>query len=431
MANHERKKNDWDMTGLKECASLAWEWLEEIAHCSQTSNPDNEGVTRLCASQEHRDANSKLRQWMLACGMQVRMDNAANLIGRYPSKAPNAKTLIFGSHQDTVPNGGKYDGILGVVAPLALVHYFDSNNIELPFHIDVIAFSDEEGTRFQSTLLGSKAISGTFEPLMLDATDAQGMTMREALSEFGCRPELIEKDAYQPDEVLGFVELHIEQGPQLERARLPVGVVSAITGIERHTLSIKGKAGHAGTVPMEMRKDALVGAAQVIHRFDQLCKSQDDLVGVVGKIENFPNGVNVIPQQTDITIELRSPNDSSRLAARSELLAEIEELMAAYNLCYVHKLSYEQSAVTCSESLSSLLAQATSAVGIEPMHLFSGAGHDGLAVTHLTDIAMLFMRCKNGVSHHPDEAITQADLLSSLEVLQQFCLLLKSDSTCS
>ena len=419
------------MTGLKESACLSWDWLEEIASCSQTSHPDSEGVTRLCASQEHGQANDKLRQWMLAAGMQVRMDNAANLIGRYPSKTPNAKTLIFGSHQDTVPNGGKYDGILGVIAPLALVHYFKHSNTEFPFNIDVIAFSDEEGTRFQSTLLGSKAISGTFDPSMLSATDAQGFAMREALEQFGCQPELIEKDAYNSDEVLGFVELHIEQGPQLEQAGLPVGIVSAITGIERHTLSIRGKAGHAGTVPMNMRQDALVGAAQVIHRFDQLCKGKDDLVGVVGKIENFPNGVNVIPQQTEITIELRSPNDKSRLAAREVLLADIEQLMAQYNLSYEHKLSYEQAAVTCSETLSSMLAQATSSAGIEPMHLFSGAGHDGLAVTHLTDIAMLFMRCKNGVSHHPDEAITQADLLSALEVLQQFCLLVKSDSTCS
>ncbi|WEM44734.1 allantoate amidohydrolase (plasmid) [Photobacterium sp. DA100] len=417
------------MTGLKESASLTWEWLEEIARCSQTADPDREGVTRLCASDEHRQANDKLRQWMLAAGMQVRMDNAANLIGRYPSAAPDAKTLIFGSHQDTVPNGGKYDGILGVIAPLALVHYFNQNQIAFPYHIDVIAFSDEEGTRFQSTLLGSKAISGTFEPAMLDAADAQGTTMRQALEQFGCRPELISHDAYQPEEVLGFVELHIEQGPQLEQADLPVGVVSAITGIERHTLSIKGKAGHAGTVPMNMRQDALVGAAQVIHYFDQLCKGQDDLVGVVGKIENFPNGVNVIPQQTDITIELRSPNDASRLAARSTLLAKIAQIMADYDLGYEHQLIYQQAAVTCSESLSSMLAQATSAAGIEPMQLFSGAGHDGLAVTHLTDIAMLFMRCKNGVSHHPDEAITQVDLLSALDVLQQFCLLLKGDST--
>lgn len=413
------------MTLLAEVASLAWEWLEDIALCSMTSDPDVEGVTRLCASREHALAIGKLRQWMVTSGMKVRLDNAANLIGCYESDNPVAKTLLFGSHQDTVPNGGKYDGILGVILPLALVNYFHRQQIRFPFHIDVIAFSDEEGTRFQSTLLGSKAVAGTFAPAMLEARDTEGISMREALQMFGCQPERITENAYQPESVLGFVEVHIEQGPQLQEVGLPVGVVTAITGIERHTLSIRGKAGHAGTVPMHLRQDSLVGAAQVIHMFDQLCKREEDLVGVVGKIANYPNGVNVIPQQTDITIELRSPNDASRLAARAEMLAAIERLMAQYQLDYVHKQTYEQAAVSCSEALSDLLGDAIREAGIAPFRLFSGAGHDGLAVSSLTDIAMLFMRCRDGVSHHPDEAISQADLFAGLEVLAHFCENLK------
>ncbi len=414
------------MDEFVETASLAWEWLESIAQCSQTKQPDIEGVTRLCATHEHALANKKLREWMVLSGMEVRLDNAANLIGRYPSANPNAQTLLFGSHQDTVPNGGKYDGILGAVLPVTLIHYFHQNQIEFPFHIDVIAFSDEEGTRFQSTLLGSKAISGTFDLSMLDAQDADGVTMREALVAFGCNPDLISQDAYNKQDVLGFVELHIEQGPQLEQANLPVGVVTAITGIERHTLSIIGKASHAGTVPMDMRQDALVGTAQVIHMFDQLCKREEDLVGVVGKIANYPNGVNVIPQQTDITIELRSPNDDSRIKARQEMLESINSLMAQYNLAYRHEQTYEQSAVTCADSLSSVLSEAVSRSGITPKHLYSGAGHDGLAVSKLTDIAMLFLRCTDGISHHPDEAILQQDLVTAVEVLNHFCLLMKA-----
>ncbi|MGI9889762.1 allantoate amidohydrolase [Vibrio chagasii] len=415
------------MGKFEETASLTWEWLESIAQCSQTSDPDKEGVTRLCASQEHEEANQKLHDWMTISGMEVRMDNAANLIGRYPSANPGAKTLIFGSHQDTVPNGGKYDGILGVILPIALVNYFHNNQLEFPFHIDVIAFSDEEGTRFQSTLLGSKAISGIFDPAMLTAEDANGVSMRDALVSFGCNPDLISEDAYEKENVLGFVELHIEQGPQLEQANLPVGVVTAMTGIERHTLSIIGKASHAGTVPMNLRQDALVGAAQVIHMFDQLCKREEDLVGVVGKIANYPNGVNVIPQQTDITIELRSPNDASRIEAREEMLAEIESMMNQYNLAYRHEQTYEQSAVICDDSLSSVLSNAVSLSGITPKHLYSGAGHDGLAVSKLTDIAMLFMRCTDGISHHPDEAILQQDLVAAVEVLNHFCLLMKAE----
>ncbi|MGR5555534.1 allantoate amidohydrolase [Vibrio fortis] len=415
------------MGKFEETASLTWEWLESIAQCSQTSDPDNEGVTRLCASKEHAEANRKLHDWMTMSGMEVRMDNAANLIGRYPSANPDAKTLIFGSHQDTVPNGGKYDGILGVILPIALVNYFHNNQLEFPFHIDVIAFSDEEGTRFQSTLLGSKAISGIFDPAMLTAEDANGVSMRDALVSFGCNPDLISEDAYEKDNVLGFVELHIEQGPQLEQANLPVGVVTAMTGIERHTLSIIGKASHAGTVPMNLRQDALVGAAQVIHMFDQLCKREEDLVGVVGKIANYPNGVNVIPQQTNITIELRSPNDASRVKAREEMLADIDSLMNQYNLAYRHEQTYEQSAVTCADSLSSVLSNAVSLSGITPKHLYSGAGHDGLAVSKLADIAMLFMRCTDGISHHPDEAILQQDLVAAVEVLNHFCLLMKAE----
>ncbi|MDA9558154.1 allantoate amidohydrolase, partial [Vibrio sp.] len=399
--------------------------LENISLSSITKNPSVEGVTRLCASAEHAEAHEKMTEWMTLAGMNVHMDNAANLIGRYESTNPEAKTLIFGSHQDTVPNGGKYDGILGVVLPIALVHEFNRQGITFPFHIDVVSFSDEEGTRFQSTLLGSKAIAGTFDPEMLKATDRDGVTMKQALIDFGCQPEKISEDAYKPEDVLGFMELHIEQGPQLEEANLPVGVVTAITGIERHTLSIIGKANHAGTVPMHLRKDALVGASQVIHMFDQLCKREDDLVGVVGKIANFPNGVNVIPQQTDITIELRSPNDASRVKARGEMLEDIDRLMKEYNLQYKHKQTYEQSAVDCSQDLSDTLANAITACDIPERRLFSGAGHDGLAICDLTDIAMLFMRCTNGISHHPEEAITKEDLDASARVLEQFCLLMK------
>lgn len=407
---------------LTSTSTLAWEWLEQLAQCSETTHPDTEGVTRLCATKEHRDALKLLREYMLESGMSVSMDNAANLIGRYASNQPNAKTLIFGSHQDTVPNGGKYDGILGVVAPLALIHYFNQNNITFPYHIDVIAFSDEEGTRFQSTLLGSKAISGIFDPAMLDAKDAQQVSLYDALVDFGCQPEFIERDAYVADDVLGFVELHIEQGPQLESAKLPVGVVSAITGIERHTITIHGKAGHAGTVPMNNRQDALVGASHVITLFDQLCKSDKDLVGVIGKIENFPNGVNVIPQRTDITVELRSPIDAKRVQARETFQKGVEQALTALNLSYDHSQTYEQQAVQCSKTLSSKLISAIEACGIESKALFSGAGHDGLAVSSLTDIAMLFMRCTNGISHHPDEAILPEDLEASIKVLKEFCL---------
>lgn len=399
----------------------AWEWLEDAAQYSETQNIEQEGVTRRCATPEHRALLDELASWMKSLGMSVRMDNGANLIGRYASSQADARTLLLGSHQDTVPNGGKYDGIMGVILPLALVSYLHENAIEMPFHIDVVAFSDEEGTRFSSTLLGSKVLAGTFEPEMLEARDGQGVSLGQALTDFGCDTQRIDADRYLPNDVIAFIETHIEQGPQLEQDGLAVGVVSAITGIERHEITVKGMAGHAGTVPMHMRQDALVGAAEVITLVDRLCKGTDELVGVVGKIENAPNGVNVIPQTTSLSIELRSPNDALRRQARTQLFSQIEASLKALNLGYDHRHTYEQPAVQCAQRLIDTMHSALQDAGIEPRVLFSGAGHDGLAMADLCDIGMLFLRCHGGLSHHPNEAINAEDLSAAIEVLTHTC----------
>ncbi|TVP51616.1 MAG: allantoate amidohydrolase [Halomonas sp.] len=406
---------------LDQAGQQAWDWLEDAARFSETRNVEKEGVTRRCATPEHRALLDQLAAWMKGLGMHVRMDNGANLIGRYPSSQDDARTLLLGSHQDTVPNGGKYDGMMGVILPLALISYLHENAIDLPFHIDVVAFSDEEGTRFSSTLLGSKVLAGTFEPGMLEARDGQGVTLGKALADFGCDIERIDADRYLPDDVIAFIETHIEQGPQLEQAGLAVGVVSAITGIERHEVTVKGMAGHAGTVPMHMRQDALVGAAEVIMLVDRLCKDTDELVGVVGKIENAPNGVNVIPQTTTLSIELRSPDDSLRRQARAQLFSQINTSLEALNLGFDHCQTYEQPAAHCSKRLIDTMHSALQDARIEPRVLFSGAGHDALAMADLCDIGMLFVRCRGGISHHPDEAIKLEDLSAAIEVLTNTC----------
>lgn len=406
---------------LDQAGRQAWEWLEAASTFSETRDITREGVTRQCATRQHREVLEALTGWMEALGMSVRLDNAANLIGRHASGTPGARTLLVGSHQDTVPNGGKYDGMMGVILPLALVKYLQENDIALPFHIDVVAFSDEEGTRFSSTLLGSRVLAGTFEPEMLEATDDEGMTLESALEAFGCDPARIPEDRYRPEEVIAYLEAHIEQGPQLEQASLPVGVVSAITGIERHQITVRGMAGHAGTVPMSLRRDALVGAAEVIRHVDALCKGTDDLVGVVGKIENAPNGVNVIPQTTTLSIELRSPRDEVRRRAREQLLEQIRVSLEVLDLTFDHAQTYEQSAVQCSPWLTTTLEEAVKDSGITPRVLFSGAGHDGLAMADLCDIGMLFLRCREGVSHHPSEAIEPEDLTAAVEVLAHAC----------
>ncbi len=404
-----------------QASQQAWQWLESAAKFSETQDADVNGVTRCCATPQHRALLDELSQWMASAGMSVRMDNGANLIGHYASPEPNARTLLLGSHQDTVPNGGKYDGMMGVVLPLALVTYLHKNAITLPFHIDVVAFSDEEGTRFSSTLLGSKVLAGTFNSSMLQDSDSEGISLGEALRSFGCDPDRISEDCYRPEDVIAFLEVHIEQGPQLQQSNLPIGAVSAITGIERHEITVKGVAGHAGTVPMHMRHDALVGAAEIIRLVDSRCKGTDELVGVVGKIENMPNGVNVIPQSTTLSIELRSPDDDIRRQARKRLLHDIDTSLNALNLGYDHRQTYEQAAVQCSTWLTDTLQSAIQDTRIEPHVLFSGAGHDGLAMAQLCDIGMLFVRCRDGVSHHPSEAIEPEDLTVALEVLLQTC----------
>ena len=406
---------------IKDAGKQAWDWLEELSMFSETDAGAGQGVTRLYATTEHAKASDFLKQAMIDAGMKVHMDNTGSVIGRYESPNPDAKIFIMGSHQDSVPNGGKYDGAMGVILPMALVHYLHQNNIELPFHLDVIGFGDEEGVRFQSSMLGSTAICGLPVDNLLQAKDKHGVSVRDALIEFGCNPDDIKNDAYDKDDVIGFLETHIEQGPQLEKHDVPVGVVTAITGLERHTLSVMGKAGHAGTVPMNARQDALVGAAHVITMLDDLLKTDDELVGVVGEITNYPNGVNVIPQQTDITIEIRSPNDAKRIAIREQLLSKIDAKLRELNLDYKHSHVYEQSAVDCSEILTQSLVDAIESTGSTPLKLFSGAGHDAMVVSKLTDVAMMFVRCKDGLSHHPDESITQDDLLSALTVLIAFC----------
>ncbi|CAG9298165.1 M20 family metallo-hydrolase [Celerinatantimonas diazotrophica] len=413
---------------MQQVAQQLWQWLEEAAQCS-TTQWQQQGVTRLIATAEHRALLNQLKKWMKAAGMTTLIDPAANLIGRYPSASPHAKTLIFGSHQDSVPCGGKYDGILGILLPLALVNYFHQQGKKFKFNIEIIAFSDEEGARFPSALIGSKAIAGIFDGHELETTDAQGITLHQALKNFGCAPAaLLQKPpSYARDSLLGFFEVHIEQGPVLEQAGLPVGVVNAITGIERHQLTITGKAGHAGTVPMSLRQDALVGAATVIKLFNQLCQDNPALVGVVGKITNYPNGVNVIPETTELTLELRSPQDAKRLEARAKLYQQIDQELTAQKLSYQLQQSYEQAAVECSKQLTQTLTRAIEQADIPVRELFSGAGHDGLAMHHLTDIAMLFIRTVDGLSHHRDEAIVQQDLISALNVLNNLCKLINQE----
>ncbi len=391
-------------------------WLDEAARHSLPGP----GVTRLFCSAEHRAVLELIAGWMREAGLEPHLDASGNLVGSCPRAAAGERTLILGSHQDTVVEGGKYDGMLGVALPLMALKTLREQGVELPYGIQVVAFGDEEGTRFQSTLIGSRALAGTFQAESLDATDADGITLGEALRDFGGDPEAIPALARDPERVLGFCEVHIEQGPVLEQRDHAVGVVTALTGIERHRVTLTGKAGHAGTTPMPGRRDALVGAAEMVVTVDRVLNATDNLVGVVGKLDVRPNAVNVIPAEATFTLELRSPSAEVRRAGRVRLLDAFAEIAETRGLSLDIEQTYSAEAVDCADWMIEALEAASKECGQPAERLFSGAGHDGLAMHDLTDIGMLFVRCRDGLSHHPDEAITAADADAATRVLMAF-----------
>lgn len=389
--------------------SLGKEILQRLESAAACSEP-GPGVTRFSFTAEHRAVGALIEEWMRRAGLSTHWDDAGNLVGRLEGDGSDRRTLIFGSHQDSVRSGGRYDGMLGIVLPLVCLEALRERGAMLPYPVEVIAFSDEEGGRFTTSLLGSKGVAGGFDPAVLAMQDAHGVSLEQALREFGADPGGIPALARRPEDVRAFVEVHIEQGPVLEAAGQAVGVVTALTGIERHRLSLSGKASHAGTTPMESRRDALVGAAGIVLELERVCRETRDCVGVVGELEVTPNVVNVIPAHARLTLELRSPEDAIRVDARERILGAAGRIAEAHGLELESALVYEQSAVSCAPWLIGELGQAVAeTTGERPLELFSGAGHDGLAMARLTDIGMLFVRTPEGLSHHPDEALAAED----------------------
>ena len=377
-------------------------------------------LSRLYLTPEHRRANDLVAQWMTAAGMAVREDAVGNIIGRYEGEQPGLPALLIGSHLDTVRDAGRYDGMLGVLTGIAVVADLNARGRRLPFAVEVIGFGDEEGTRFQSTLIGSRAIAGTFDPAVLEMRDAAGTRLADAMMAFGLNPAAWASAAYEPHAVLAYVELHIEQGPVLEALDRPVGVVTAIAGATRLAVRVEGMAGHAGTVPMTLRRDALAAAAEMIVAVEQLCSGQERLVGTVGRIEASPGATNVIPGKVHFTIDLRADRDPLRLERVGAVRARLEAIADARGVAIGIDTLHESPAVACHPALMAQLAAAASAEGLDAPQLPSGAGHDAMALAALTDIAMLFVRCERGISHNPAERITAADAEAGARVLARF-----------
>ena len=363
------------------------------------------------------EANRIVGDWMREAGMEVRTDAVCNLIGRYEGATPDAKTLILGSHLDSVRDAGKYDGPLGVLAALACAEHLHRANRRLPFALEMIAFTDEEGLRFRTSYVGSSAVSGAFDPAWLKIADADGTTMAAALRAAGGDPEAIRSCRYDPDRVLGYCEAHIEQGPALEDLDLPVGVVSAISSQERATVTFTGVAGHAGTVPMRLRHDALCAAAAFVLAVEAQAADVPGAVATVGQLTVSPGASNVIPGIATLSLDVRHRDDEQR-AALARTLRDAAEGIAAERGVSMEWQPVQQTAATpCAPALVEILAGAIESLGIPAHHLPSGAGHDGVPLSHLTQVAMLFVRCAGGISHNPAESVAVEDVAVAIEVL--------------
>jgi allantoate deiminase len=388
--------------------------IEQLAGCSSTSV----GVTRLPFTAESSEAERLVEEWMKAAGMTVRKDGLNNIIGRYEGKNPSAPVLMVGSHLDSVIEAGKYDGILGVISGIEVVQTLRDNGLILDNPIEVVGFCDEEGVRFHSTFLGSRAIAGTFTDKDLERADEKGITIAEALKGIGIADPYAYKNASRtPEELLAYLELHIEQGPVLEKENEPVGVVSGIAGATRFSFEIIGKSGHAGTVPVAIRQDALLGASDLICYIEKIALQNKPLVATVGKLTVSPGASNVIPGLVTGTLDIRDLNVERKQKAIDAILTESERIAESRGLQMKFEQVMEADPVYCNEEIIRLIEESISERSGGVVSLVSGAGHDAMAMADVTNVAMIFVRCKDGLSHHPDEFVTVEDMGAGAEVL--------------
>ncbi|MGI9411045.1 MAG: allantoate amidohydrolase, partial [Hyphomicrobiaceae bacterium] len=390
--------------------------LDDFARLSD--EPDR--LTRLYLSPAHKRACDQLITLMHQAGMTVRSDPLATVIGRYEGSTSGAPALLIGSHIDTVRNAGRYDGTLGVLAAVVAIEELNRTGERRPFAVEVVAFGDEEGVRFPVTLCGSKALAGTIDPGVLHAIDSDGITLREALVAFGCDPGSIENARQVPEAVLAFVEAHIEQGPVLEAAGQPLGVVTAINGAKRFRVGVTGVAGHAGTVPMQLRRDSLTAAAEMVLAVEELVKASGQAVATVGSLEVEPGAINVIAGTTIFSVDLRSPSNNVCDTLARDLASAFKAIAGRRGVQVTFEETHAMRSVACSEHVIGELERAIEMTRSKPMKLPSGAGHDAMAMASLCDTGMLFVRCRDGLSHHPDEAISEQDAHACVEALLNF-----------
>jgi len=384
---------------------------------------DDDGVTRTFGTPAFLQGSALVSSWFEQAGLSTRLDGIGNVRGRLVSANPEAKTFVIASHIDTVVNAGRFDGPLGVLLGLDLLESLVAQKAKLPFHIELIAFSDEEGVRFHTTYLGSKVVAGSFDLALLPRTDAAGISLAEAIQTMGGSPATLAQDAIAAEEWLGYFEVHIEQGPVLWEQNIPVALVTAIAGQQRVELTWRGMAGHAGTVPMDMRQDALAGAAEFVLAVEQFgLEHKAALVATVGKLDVRHAASNVIAGEVVCSLDLRSA-DATRLATAYEQLRERAEILAACRRLTLHwNLIQHTAPVTCDAGLNEQLTQAIADAGYPVVKLVSGAGHDAVPVSFVAPATMLFVRCFKGISHNPLENAELPDIAAAVQVSERFLL---------
>jgi allantoate deiminase len=400
---------------------------EVLARCEVVARYSEEPgkITRPFPSASMRGVQECVGGWMREAGLAVRLDPIGNLIGRRPAAHDMSPALLIGSHLDSVPDAGKYDGVLGILLGVAAVKALGGKS--LPFAVEVVGFCEEEGIRFRTPYLGSRALCGCFEPALWERTDAAGVSLAAAVRDFGLDPARVPAAAYPPGRVLGYLEAHIEQGPVLDRAGTPLGVVEAITGQSRCWLRFTGKAGHAGTTPMDLRQDALAAAAEFVVAVETLARSQGGLRATVGALSVTGGAVNVIPGTVRLSLDVRHAEDPVRLQAVSELLGRAESIGRSRGVGLQVEQAEHHPAVRADRRLTERLDAAARAAGHEPPRMVSGAGHDAAVMARLAPMTMLFVRSPGGVSHHPDESVYPDDVAAALSVLVAFLHRLAGD----
>lgn len=398
-------------------ATLILQRINELAAISEMPGV----ITRTLGTEAFIKGRTLVAHWMQQAGLETRIDAIGNIRGRLASSKKDAKTLVIGSHIDTVVNAGKFDGPLGVLMGLALLEQLIQQKISLPFNIELIAFCDEEGVRFHTTYLGSKVVAGQFDNNLLARQDANGTTLQEVIQAMGGNTTLLQQDAIKTEDWIGYFEIHIEQGPVLFEKNIPVGIVTAIAGQKRIAITFKGEAGHSGTVPMHMRNDALCAASEFILEVERFAGSHlRQVVATVGTLQITHAASNVIPGEVSCTLDLRSADQQ----VLSSVYSHLEQLGSA--ICQQRKIDFtwepiqETNPVSCNTVMNFLLKQSVQQAGYLVVNLVSGAGHDAVAIAPVAPVAMLFVRCFKGISHNPLEDVELKDIAAAVEISASF-----------